>query len=341
MDIDPDYNAYEILFRPPIRDRQNPFENFTDNQFIERFRLSKETALELGDFLTNLHERPTQRNHSLPVAIQLCVTLRFYATGSFQLAIGDLAGVAQPTASVIIKSISRSICDLRRDFIKFPVDEEKRQLSIRFQNIARIPHIIGAIDCTHIRILRPREFAGNYINRKGYYSLNIQAVCDTNCSFLNIVARWPGATHDSRIFSNSTLHTKLDNGDLQGILLGDNGYPSLPFLLTPIRRPLNEAEENYNRHQIRARNVIERAFGLLKRRFACLGPDSRLRLRLETTMSVIVACAVLHNLCISRNINLPEMELPVNFVNFNQGVGERRLAGNVFRRRIINQYFNN
>ena len=38
------------------------------------------------------------------------------------------------------------------------------------------------------------------------------AVIDSKKKLINIDARWPGATHDSRIFNNSQLKTVLETG---------------------------------------------------------------------------------------------------------------------------------
>ena len=45
---------------------------------------------------------------------------------------------------------------------------------------ANFPNVLGlgCIDGTHVRIQRPSEDEGSYINRKSYSSINVQAVCD-------------------------------------------------------------------------------------------------------------------------------------------------------------------
>lgn len=47
----------------------------------------------------------------------------------------------------------------------------------RFFDATGFPGVIGAIDCTHISIVRPVEREDAYINRKGNPTINVQAVC--------------------------------------------------------------------------------------------------------------------------------------------------------------------
>ncbi|XP_045541246.1 putative nuclease HARBI1 [Papilio machaon] len=145
-------------------------------------------------------------------------------------------------------------------------------MSYRFYSIAGFPRVVGAVDCTHIKINSPGGSNSElFRNRKGYFSLNVQVVCDSNLVIRNIIARWPGSVHDSTIFNDSPLCAQFERGDFGTmVLLGDSGYPCRPYLLTPLLNPLTHAEEAYNQSQIKTRNLIERLFGVLKRRFPCL-----------------------------------------------------------------------
>lgn len=50
----------------------------------------------------------------------------------------------------------------------------------------------------------------------------------------------------------------------------------------------------YNQSHIKTRNVVERQYGVWKRRFACLSQE--LRCKVSNSMKIIVATAVLHNI---------------------------------------------
>ena len=90
--------------------------------------------------------RNTARNHTLSPLAQALVALRFFASGSFLEVIGDTFGLPKSTKAFFAKN--------------------------------GFPGVIGSIDCTHIRIQTLRMNENDFVNRKGYHSLNIQAICD-------------------------------------------------------------------------------------------------------------------------------------------------------------------
>ncbi|RLU15166.1 hypothetical protein DMN91_012160 [Ooceraea biroi] len=199
------------------------------------------------------------------------------------------------------------------NIIKMPVNEEKElENRILFRQIGTtinrngLPFIDGAIDCTHIRLTNIKfyEIPEIYRNRKGYFSLNVQAVVEPRMEFLDVVPQWPGSQHDSRIFQNSRLYVQYAQRNLTGSLVGDAGYPCLPFLLTPIANPTTDAKIRYNLVHGRTRQIVERTFGVWKRRFPCLSKGLSNKLICNTT--IIMACAVLHNLSLRYDNILPE-----------------------------------
>lgn len=54
----------------------------------------------------------------------------------------------------------------------------------------------------------------------------------------------------------------------------------------------------------KARNVIERSFGVLKSRFRCLLNHRVLHYTPATAGQILYACMILHNICIQQNVVL-------------------------------------
>ncbi|XP_050518088.1 putative nuclease HARBI1 [Diabrotica virgifera virgifera] len=197
---------------------------------------------------------------------------------------------------------------VRPVFIKMPATAEERlRVKSGFYALANFPNVICAVDCTHIKyqsVGGPR--AELFRNRKGYFSLNTQAVCDAQLRIQDIICRWPGSVHDTTIFNDSHIRADFENGVYgNDFLLGDSGYPCRTYLLTPFLQPRTNGEEAYNRAQVATRNPIERCFGVLKRRFPCLSMG--LQVNLDTAMNIVVACAVLHNIALNYNDNIEDM----------------------------------
>lgn len=136
-------------------------------------------------------------------------------------------------------------------------------------------------------------------------------MCTSDLKFEDIVTRWPGSTHDSLIFSNSAAKFQFDSNRFQNaVVLGDSGYFLNNYLLTPLSNPQTKVQQLYNESHIRTRNVIERCFGVWKRRFPVLSIGMRCRIPLA--QDIIVATAILHNFARSKNESEPPVDPEVH-----------------------------
>lgn len=291
-----------------VQQRLNAMAVYNEEEFRRRFRLSK-AAVEFLYSLIGAELEPlvTREGFTISGMDKILITLRYYATASYHLVTADFIGVSDASVCNIVPIVSDRIAALRERFIQMPLTDVEIERSKReFFAVAGMPATIGAIDGTLVKI---QEVGGmqnktDFFCRKQFYAVNTQIVCDVNAKVNDIVARWPGSTHDQTVFVNSNIFERFLTGEFnrnnrQSILLGDGGYRAEEFLATPLRatNPLNRRSERlYQAAHIKTRNVVERFNGIWKKRFPCLWLGMRFR-KLETVLNVIVATAVLHNIC--------------------------------------------
>jgi hypothetical protein len=313
------------------------YEMYDEEQFRSRFRLTKDGFWEILNIIEADISAHNERGNPIPAEIKLLLTLRYYATGTFQEACGDLCDISQPSASRIIKRVSEAIARLKIHYIQFPTADMLPQIKLDFWRMGTFPNVVGMIDCTHIKIPCPGGANTElFRNRKGFFSVNVQAVSGPNLEIQNIVVRWPGSVHNSRIFENSRLCAQFERGDIQGMLA--NGYPCRPYLMTPLVDPQTPPERRYNVSQIRTRNTVERMFGVWKRLFPCLSMS--IRTKLSTTLTIIVATAVLYNFIRGRNDPIEGETLEDPNENPLPAMNDQALPlGNATRRALITQHF--
>lgn len=97
-------------------------------------------------------------------------------------------GVSKSSANDIVAEVSYLISsNLRQRFIQMPQNENEILIAkAKFHRIDEFPLIIGAIDGTNIEV---KSFGGInaelYRNRKGYFSLNCQAMVSADVSIRN------------------------------------------------------------------------------------------------------------------------------------------------------------
>lgn len=92
------------------------------------------------------------RNYGVSPLHQLMLTLRFFALGSMLISVADFVGVSKSTAGRIVKDVASAIARLYDKYIYMHQSGAEK-----FYRIAGFPRVLGAIDCTHIRIQSPCE----------------------------------------------------------------------------------------------------------------------------------------------------------------------------------------
>lgn len=84
----------------------------------------------------------------------------------------------------IIHETSRAIWRaLQPTVLKFPDQEEWKRIADGFQQQWQFPNCVGAIDGKHMRIKAPINSGSTWHNYKGFFSMVLLAICDSNYKF--------------------------------------------------------------------------------------------------------------------------------------------------------------
>jgi hypothetical protein len=67
------------------------------------------------------------------------------------------------------------------------------------------------IDGSHVRIDKPNVDPESYVNRKKYFSIQLQAVVIEKGKFIDVFIGYPGSVHDARVYRNSSMFNELPN----------------------------------------------------------------------------------------------------------------------------------
>ncbi|GBL73991.1 hypothetical protein AVEN_79797-1, partial [Araneus ventricosus] len=114
--------------------------------------------------------------------------------------IGAELSFTQATVSLSANAVVDSIIAHANEWIKFPTtNSEIKEAKQLWQRKYMFPTAIGVIDCSHIRILKPKLYGDEYINRKGKPTLNVQAICDAKEMLTSVDVSWPGSVCHSRL----------------------------------------------------------------------------------------------------------------------------------------------
>ena len=110
----------------------------------------------MTDELKDQLEHPNRKG-ALPPVLQVLLTLRFYASGSFQDICAELFGVDQSTASRTIQRVTEAFMDWVPQWIRFSNQHEAERTKEMFFRMNRLPNVVGCIGGTQIRIQAPQE----------------------------------------------------------------------------------------------------------------------------------------------------------------------------------------
>nr|KYP58566.1 Putative nuclease HARBI1 [Cajanus cajan] len=246
---------------------------------------------------------------------QVAVALRRLGSGESLVTIGDSFGVNHSTVSQVTWRFVESMEERGLHHLQWPSTEvEMNEIKSKFENIQGLPNCCGVIDVTHITMCLPASepSCNVWLDHKKNHSMVLQAIVDPDMRFRDIVTGWPGKMQDWLIFESSNFNKLCEKGErlngnklqlyegseIREYIIGDSGYPLLPYLVVPYEgKELSEQKAQFNKQHLATRMVAQRALARLKEMWKIIHgmmwrPDKH---RLPR---IILVCCVLHNIVI-------------------------------------------
>lgn len=279
---------------------------------LHALRMAKSTFLLLTAFCdehTALRSgRASAAGKGVSIEEKLAIFLYITSNGVSNRAAQELFQRSGNTISRSFHQVLNALLLLHKHVVKLP--DATQPLHPRIASDKKyFPYFkdcIGALDGTHIKAFIQSAAQAPYRNRKGELTQNVLGVCTFDLQFSFIYAGWEGSAHDTRVVEDAISRGgfSIPSGKYY---LADAGYPNKPPFLVPYRgtryhlreqalanqRPSNY-KELFNLRHSSLRNAIERIFGVLKRRFQCLGGRPQ-EYSFPIQVKLIYALTALHN----------------------------------------------
>ncbi len=273
------------LFRRTFRVTPAVFEHIAD-------RIENELSAD------NIGGRP-----AIPPYKQVAIFLKYVGSTDTVFQLGQTFNVSESSVIKSRRSVMEAILTVEKG-LQWPAQHDLQQIADDFNNTGnyRFPNIVGALDGSHIRVGLPRDQPNYYYNRKKYHSVILQGVCTTDTTFIDLSVGCPGRMHDARVLRKSSLWDSglAKCGMGQYHIIADAAYPLRRWLMTPYRDcgNLTPRQVHYNKVLSTKRVVIERAFGMLKKRFKRLLQGVEI-VDMKEIEKLVMACCILHNKCVA------------------------------------------
>ncbi|CAH9126568.1 unnamed protein product [Cuscuta epithymum] len=329
---DLDLNAPTIFRQPMTLDSSDWWDDFSHrlpgsskdrvSSFESVFKFSRRTfnyiCSLVKDEMMSKHVNLTDLSgHRLSLNDRVAVALTRLSSGGSLSVLRDTLGIHQSAVGQITWQFVEAMEERALHHLRWPsTAEDIRGIKDKFESIRGLPNCCGAIDVTHVTFGQSSTDPFGQIwcdSENNQHSMILQAIVDPTMRFVDVFAGMPGSLSDgetlrcSRFFKLAEEGKRLngealklaDGTEIREYIIGDSGFPHLPWLLTPYRRRsrLLHHQSEFNRRHSATRKVARRALTRLKDQWRIIQgtvwrPDKHKLPR------IILVCCLLHNILI-------------------------------------------
>ncbi|XP_020082181.1 putative nuclease HARBI1 [Ananas comosus] len=249
-----------------------------------------------------------QSTKNINVDKQLAIFLHGIGHGVTNRILAETFQHSGETISRHFNNVLRAVMHLKDEYLCTPSNNVGVHPRIRdSSNFHPFKNAIGSVDRTHLPVVVRTSKQPRYRNRKGFTSQNMMAACSFDHQFLFVCTGWEGSAADMRI-----LRWCLESGGFTvpdgKFYLVDSGYANTDKFLAPYRgeryhlsqfdstsnaRRHRSPRDLYNHRHAQLRNAVEKAFGILKKRFKVLRQATPYPYKVQCRIAM--ACCIIHN----------------------------------------------
>ncbi|KAF7082593.1 hypothetical protein CFC21_086455 [Triticum aestivum] len=238
---------------------------------------------------------------------RVAVALRRLQSSELPESIGSSLGVSESTLLLVTESFIVAVDKRAGHHSRWPDSSEMDKVKSMFEKIHNMHNCCGVICTTHIPF-------GQCWDREKNETILVQLVIDPAMRFRTI---WWGRIssmdqssilHESYFFkecekgarlNGSKLKVGLDGPEVGEYIIGDAGYPLLPWLLTPYQEEdLSYSKAEFNSRHNAATTCAQKALARFRDTWTYLQGETSCPVNQKTIVATIHACCYLHNIII-------------------------------------------
>jgi hypothetical protein len=185
---------------------------FDDNEWVENFHMNKPTLFNIIECLRPIFQKQNTKYHKV-IFVEIWVYCSIYklAQGVNFLRCSELFAIGKLIVFVILHQFVKAFNFVYMHFITWPWGKEMGIVMEEFKTWCGFLNVQGAIDGTHISIVKTSAYFENYYYHKiGGYSVVVQAIVDYGKKFTNVFMGLLGSVNDARVYVG-IHYTKMPN----------------------------------------------------------------------------------------------------------------------------------
>ncbi|KAI4979042.1 hypothetical protein ZWY2020_015795 [Hordeum vulgare] len=325
---------------------------FEDAQRFESlFKMRRKTfsyicSLLMGPSMEDMNSYTFVDGRVMSLEDRVAVALRRLQSSDPTESIASSVGVNESVILSVTERFVDTVWEQAVHHSTWPDCSEKDEIKSKFEKIHNMHNCCGVICTTHVPF-------GPNCNHVKNDCIQMQLVIDPDMRFKNIWLGLPSSMNQSSLLHDSNLFKECEKGDLLNgskikvaldgsevgeYIIGDAGYPLLPWLLTPYKEEdLSDSKAEFNRRHSAATTRALKALARLEDTWKCLHGEAWWPADLETRSRMIYACCRLHNVVI-------EMEddaamLSTKRRNYSNEVRQIAMEDAIRARDMLSQHF--